>query len=296
MKPSGRGCATSTCVDEWQHGKISYFNGAARRPQHLRSADSVTGQGQASAGHTTRAETAFGLWADPVLLLAVTALWIALAIVFNGEPGIDQRVSAIFFSTEPCASGAATTVCGVFPAANSVFWGALRNLFHYLPMAAAVVVAAVLASEFAAGRGFSWPRARYCAAALLAFALGPGLLVNGILKDHWGRPRPVSTELYGGALPFVPAGQWSDACPSNCSFVSGEAASIFWLVCLIPLLPAALRRNGAVAIVAAAIFTAGLRVAFGGHYLSDVTLGGLSTLIIFAALATSVEWLHRARL
>jgi len=255
----------------------------------------VTRQEQASAGHKPRTETAFGLWADPVFLLALTALWIALAIVFNGEPGIDRSVSAIFFRAEACASGAATALCGVFPAAESLFWGAVRNLFHYLPMAAAIVVIAVLASELAAGRGLSWPRTRYAALALAAFALGPGLLVNGILKDHWGRPRPVSTELYGGTLPFVPAGQWSDACPANCSFVSGEAASIFWLVCLIPLLPVAFRRIGAVAIVVASIFTAGLRVAFGGHYLSDVALGGLSTLIIFAALATLSEWLRRAR-
>lgn len=256
----------------------------------------MTGREQASAGHEPRNETAFGLWADPVLLLALTALWIALAIVFNGEPMIDQQVSAIFFRADACAGGAASAVCGVFPAAHSLFWGALRNLFHYLPMAAAIVVTAVLASEVAAGRGLSWPRTRYAVLALAAFALGPGLLVNGFLKDHWGRPRPVSTELYGGTLPFVPAGQWSDACPANCSFVSGEAASIFWLVCLIPLLPTAFRRIGTVAIVAAAAFTSGLRLAFGGHYLSDVTLGGLSTLIIFAALATLSEWLRRTRL
>jgi lipid A 4'-phosphatase len=35
-------------------------------------------------------------------------------------------------------------------------------------------------------------------------------------------------------------------------------------------------------------------VAFGGHYLSDVVLGGLSSLVVFAALATLVEGLHRA--
>jgi membrane-associated phospholipid phosphatase len=30
-------------------------------------------------------------------------------------------------------------------------------------------------------------------------------------------------------------------------------------------------------------------VAFGGHYISDVVLGGLSTLIVFAALAALAE-------
>jgi lipid A 4'-phosphatase len=177
--------------------------------------------------------------------------------------------------------------------AASAFWGALRNLFHYLPIAVAVVVAVLLAGQLAAGRGFGFARTRFAATALAALVIGPGLLVNGLLKDYWGRPRPVATDLFGGELPFVPAGQWSDACVNNCSFVSGEASSVFWLVCLVPLLPERHRGTGAVVIVAIALFTSVLRIAFGGHYLSDVVLGALSTLIVFAALATLVESVAR---
>jgi membrane-associated phospholipid phosphatase len=237
----------------------------------------------------------FGLWADPVFLLALSALWIALAIVFHGEPQIDRAVSALFFVAGPCTDGSAPPVCGSFPVAAHAFWQALRSFLHYLPVAVAIVVIAALASDFAAGRGFDHSRTRFSATALMAFALGPGLLVNVFLKDHWGRPRPVSTDLFGGNLPFVPAGDWSNACQYNCSFVSGEASSIFWLVCLVPLLPAPQRRVGAIVAAATAIFTCGLRVAFGGHYLSDVVLGGLSTLIVFSALATLVEWGVQAR-
>jgi lipid A 4'-phosphatase len=118
--------------------------------------------------------------------------------------------------------------------------------------------------------------------------------VNGLFKSYWGRPRPVATDLFGGDHPFVTAGQLSEACAKNCSFISGEAASIFWLVCLIPLLPARYRRSGTAVIIAIAVFTAALRIAFGGHYLSDVVLGGLSTIIVFAALAVLVEWVARA--
>ena len=145
-----------------------------------------------------------------------------------------------------------------------------------------------------AGHRFSEPRPLYCVTALAAFLLGPGLLVNAFLKDYWGRPRPGSTDIFGGDLPFVPAGQWSDACADNCSFVSGEGSAIFWLVCLIPLLPPAWRRGGGIAIVAIAVFTAGLRVAFGGHYLSDVVLGGLSTLVVFAVTAFLAATLARS--
>jgi lipid A 4'-phosphatase len=240
-------------------------------------------------GRTGAAEPSFGIWADPVMLLALIGLWVALAIIFNGEPGIDQAVSAFFFAARSCATQAVTPVCGMFPAAASAWLNGARDLFQYLPVAAAVVVATLLVSELAAGRGFASPRPRIAATVLAAFLVGPGLLVNGILKEFWGRPRPVSTDLYGGPAQFVPAGQWSDACSSNCSFVSGEAATIFWLLCLVPLLPESRRRIGAIAIAAVALFAAGLRVAFGGHYMSDVILGGLSSIIVFAALATFAE-------
>jgi membrane-associated phospholipid phosphatase len=193
----------------------------------------------------------------------------------------------------PCPEGWPRQVCGAFTPAASGFWSVLREVFHYVPSAAAAVVGALLASDIRAGRRLTDPRPLYSLTALAAFLAGPGLLVNVFLKEHWGRPRPGSTDLFGGDLPFVPAGQWSDACASNCSFVSGEASAIFWLICLIPLLPARWVRRGAPTIVAIAIFTAGLRVAFGGHYLSDVVLGGLSTLIVFAALASLVSVLVR---
>jgi lipid A 4'-phosphatase len=244
---------------------------------------------QDSVGCDAGGAASFGLWADPVLLLALTALWIALALVFNGEPEIDQATSSMFFAVQPCAQGSQANACGVFPAAASASLQAIRNFFHYLPAAVAVVVVAILARDLGAGRGFGDGRVRFTATALAAFLVGPGLIVNVFLKEYWGRPRPASTDLFGGLLPFVPAGQWSNACADNCSFVSGEASSIFWLICLIPLWPQRLRGRAALAISAIAVLAAGLRVAFGGHYLSDVVLGGLSTLIVFSTLAVLVE-------
>lgn len=254
----------------------------------------VIAHSQGADGHEAQGMARLGLWADPVLLLALIALWIALAVVFNGEPEIDRTISTVFYAVQNCPEQSAATVCGSFPAAGSAFWQTWRNIFQYLPIAAAVVLAAALASEIAAGRGFDRARTRFAATALVALPLGPGLLVNGLLKAYWGRPRPVATDLFGGDQAFVAAGQWSDACLRNCSFISGEAASIFWLICLIPLLPEHYRRPGTVAIIAVAIFTAALRIAFGGHYLSDVVLGGLSTIIVFSALAVLVEWVARS--
>src|SRR5207244_1595195 len=46
----------------------------------------------------------------------------------------------------------------------------------------------------------AWVRhRRACALIVLALALGPGLLVNGILKPLWGRPRPHQVQVFGGS-------------------------------------------------------------------------------------------------
>ena len=256
----------------------------------------MTDSGQDSTGDGNKTPPMFGLWADPVLLLALMALWIALALVFNGEPEIDQLTSSMFFAVQTCAQGSQPSACGIFPAAANGMLQVVRNFFHSLPVVVAIVVAAILARDIAASRGFGDGRVRFTATALAALVIGPGLIVNVFLKDYWGRPRPASTDLFGGLLPFVPAGDWSNACPGNCSFVSGEASSIFWLVCLVPLWPRRLRGKAALATGAICVFTSGLRVAFGGHYLSDVALGGLSTLIVFSALAVLVERIFAATL
>ena len=249
----------------------------------------MTNSGENSVRHDARADSLFGRWADPVLTLALLALWIALALVFNGEPEVDRWISSAFFAAQPCAQGSQAVACGSFPAAANAALEAIRTFFHYLPVVVAVVVVAMLARDLAAGRRLADGRVRFSMTAIVALLVGPGLIVNVFLKEYWGRPRPVSTDLFGGTLPFVPAGEWSNACPGNCSFVSGEASSIFWLICLIPLWPQRQRGKAGVAVCAIALLAAGLRVAFGGHYFSDVVLGGLSTLIVFAALAALAE-------
>lgn len=235
--------------------------------------------------------TVFSLWANPVFAALLIALWIVLAIVFNGEPWVDKSVSAFFFTARPCGLAAGSLVCGSFTVGHDWGLSELRQGLQILPVAVAIVVAATLARDLAAGLRWKDATVRFQAAALGALALGPGLVVNVVLKEHWGRPRPYSTDLFGGKLPFVPAGQLSNYCHSNCSFVSGEASSIFWLLCLLPLLPAAWRPRAGIVAAGLAVLTSGLRVAFGGHYLSDVVLGGLSTLVVFSCVCVVIEYL-----
>ena len=116
-----------------------------------------------------------------------------------------------------------------------------------------------------------------------SMALGPGLLVNTLLKDHWGRARPVQTDLFGGSHPFTLPWVISDGCDRNCSFVSGEASGSFWFIALAFVVPIAWRRRTAIAALAWTFVMSLNRIAFGGHYLSDVLIGWALVLVVILA-------------
>jgi lipid A 4'-phosphatase len=105
----------------------------------------------------------------------------------------------------------------------------------------------------------------------LMLALGPGLLINGIFKPYWGRPRPNDTIPFRGHQPFLPVGDIGIS--DGASFPSGHASMGFYLMA-----PGFLfyRRRPR---LAAAFFILGLaggtimglaRIVAGSHFASDV--------------------------
>ena len=58
--------------------------------------------------------------------------------------------------------------------------------------------------------------------------LAPGIVVNLIIKDYSGRPRPWSIVEFGGKEQFRPWWDLRGPCESNCSFVAGEPSGAFW--------------------------------------------------------------------
>ncbi len=118
----------------------------------------------------------------------------------------------------------------------------------------------------------------------LSLALGPGLLVNGVLKDEVHRPRPVQVSTFGGKLAFVPFYTPRGGCPRNCSFPSGEAAAAFWTVAPASLAALPLRPFLTTLALLFGLATGGLRMASGGHFLSDVLAAGVLILMVNAAL------------
>lgn len=111
---------------------------------------------------------------------------------------------------------------------------------------------------------------------IVSLAVGPGLAVNTILKDHWGRARPSQVVEFGGAKQFTPVLEPSDQCNRNCSFPAGHPAIGFYFVSFALLIPALRPRRivfGA-AVLAGALLGL-MRMAQGAHFLSDVVFCGL---------------------
>lgn len=109
----------------------------------------------------------------------------------------------------------------------------------------------------------------------VCLGVGPGLVANLLLKDQWGRARPKHVVEFGGSKTFTPPLLRADQCKRNCSFVSGEAASVYVAfyaaAVVIPQWSVALVVAGTVGGLAAGM----VRVAQGAHFLSDVVFAGV---------------------
>jgi len=121
--------------------------------------------------------------------------------------------------------------------------------------------------------------------------LSAGILTNLTFKSYWGRPRPVVVTEFNGPDKFVPWWDPRGACPRNCSFFSGEGATAFWTFAPAALTPPAWRPLAYAAATLFGVVTSLLRMAFGGHFFTDVAAAGLVTfLVIWLAYAYIYRW------
>lgn len=126
---------------------------------------------------------------------------------------------------------------------------------------------------------------------IATMVLGPGLLVNAGLKDHWGRSRPIDVTQFGGKETFVPWWDPRGDCPNNCAFVSGDVAGAFWTIAPAALTPAPWRAVAYGAAITVGTAMAAFRVMMGAHFPSDVTFAGVFTfLVIWLCYALIYRW------
>jgi lipid A 4'-phosphatase len=187
------------------------------------------------------------------VLFAVTPLDIAAARVFYRPGALDH-----------------------WPLAKELPWSVLYRLAPWITAALVLSGLAALAVGIARGHG-DWRRQGIFL--LLSVVAGPGLLVNTVFKDHWGRPRPRDVVEFGGPLRYRPAplpgGEGGASFPCGHCSVGFLFAAGWWVW---------KRRRpalawGSLALGLAAGFALGLgRMAAGGHFLSDVIWSALLAL------------------
>ncbi|TAK73353.1 MAG: phosphatase PAP2 family protein [Aquabacterium sp.] len=129
------------------------------------------------------------------------------------------------------------------------------------------------------------------ALAVAAGLLGPGLVVEGVLKPFWQRPRPVQVLEFGGTHAYEPPFHHCADCNTHHSFVSGHAAAGFALLTLgLASGPRGRRRWLAAGLLAGTVTGAG-RILQGGHFLSDIVYAFYAVWLS----AQLVMWLDRQR-
>ncbi len=206
------------------------------------------------------------------LALGLTVLVVAL---FALAPGLDLAAAGLFYAGN-----------GRFAAATPA-GEAMRRLFDLAPFALMIGAAALYLARKRGAR-VPAPTGRALLVLALSLALGPGLLVNVALKDHWHRPRPVQVAAFGGLQAFRPVGLPGGGCARNCSFVSGEGAAAFWSVAPALMAVPPVRAAALAAALAYAAATGLLRMGFGGHFLSDTLLAALFTWLVIATVWRAV--------
>jgi membrane-associated PAP2 superfamily phosphatase len=204
-------------------------------------------------------------------VLSIAAVTLILSVVFRLLPGLDLWVSRGFY--DPTIG---------FPAAHIPVAIWLREASASLTRIIVAVLILVVLVKLVLPKRPSLVRPASTVFLLTSLALGPGLLVNGILKAISGRPRPLEVLAFGGDQPFSAAWQFGGSCTANCSFVSGEAAVAIWLLAFALIVPARWRRAVSIATIAWAALLSLNRIAFGAHFLSDVVLAWALTLLIVA--------------
>ena len=140
--------------------------------------------------------------------------------------------------------------------------------------------------------------ARFLVFVLTCAALGPGIIVNGLLKRFSGRVRPRNTDIFGGDGTFSPFLDFTGTCGSNCSFVSAEASALatiaaILVIAIVPDITSPIKTAIQMGILSVALGGSSLRIVVGAHYLSDVVF---SWLIIFPLVFGLYDAFGRPRL
>src|ERR1700686_4794450 len=214
-------------------------------------------------------------------LFIALGLALVVGLLFGIYPELDLKLAALFYdaATRSFPLKLNTLAAIARDGAMGVAWG--------LALPAIVALGAKLVRPdrplLISGRAIIF--------LLVTLLLSAGVLTNLTFKSYWGRPRPVVVTQFNGPDQFVPWWDPRGACGRNCSFFSGEGPTAFWTFAPAALTPPAWRPLAYAAATLFGVTTSLLRMAFGGHFFTDVAAAGLVTfLVIWLAYAFIYRW------
>jgi len=217
-------------------------------------------------------------------LIVALAIAVVAGLAFGLYPELDLRVARYFYAFIDAGKNA--FAWRIYPplmlARDIALW---ISALLIAPVVAALVIKLIRPKQklLVSGRAIVF--------LITTLALAPGLLANVLLKDHWGRPRPIDVTQFGGDQHFV---AWWDPrgdCPSNCAFVSGDVSGAFWTIAPAALAPPQWRAIAYGAALALGTGMAAIRMMAGGHFPSDVLFAGIFTfLVIWITYALIYRW------
>jgi lipid A 4'-phosphatase len=214
-------------------------------------------------------------------LFIALGLSLVVGLLFGIYPELDLNLAALFYdaATRSFPLKFNTLANIARDAAMWIAWG------FVLPAIVALVV-----KFFRPDRPLLIP-GRATIFLLVTMILAAGVLTNLTFKSYWGRPRPVVVTQFNGPEQFVPWWDPRGGCARNCSFFSGEGATAFWTYAPAALTPPTWRPLAYAAATLFGVITSALRMAFGGHFFTDVAAAGLVTfLVVWLAHGFIYRW------
>ena len=191
----------------------------------------------------------------PVMVLAL----MTTVIFWDGQ--YDISLASFFYYP--------SNIANAWPIQNFWLWNILYTIARPLTFILAIAALTLVIVSFFNSRCAKFrQRAAYF---FLVIILGPVVVVNLVLKDNWGRPRPRDIIEFSGQYQYQPATVMSDT--GKKSFVCGHCASAYIYFSAYFILSKG--RILALLLTLCYSFLMGLtRMSAGGHFMSDIIWSG----------------------
>jgi membrane-associated PAP2 superfamily phosphatase len=207
-------------------------------------------------------------------LFLVLAIAVAVGVVFGIYGNFDINLSSQFFDWQSM----------LFTTGGQPWEQHSRDAARLIIAATAAVPGVAVFAKLVLPRRRMFVGGRTALFMLLTLAIGPGIVANLVLKDHWHRARPIDILYFGGNDRFMPWWDPRGTCPNNCSFIAGEPSGAFWTMAAAAVAPPQWQIAAYSAAVTFGVALGILRMAAGGHFFTDVVFAGVFMYLVLWTL------------